>query len=199
MCNRVTHHGDMSTFSKPGQRPDGSTVRNSQDTMYSGGRNLSDITGSNQNALNKSKRKSNFHSLSQLMNSSLPNNNRYSPLRGTLDEDEATEDDCNLEETYASITARENANTIDSRGSITPGQRQQKVQYKRKKYSICEEDDFYNNMEVGVDTTSESQCNHSMHGKANIRKSGSQDTTAYWRSSKYFKTHITFHHETFPL
>ena len=32
-------------------------------------------------------------------------------------------------------------------------------------------------MEAGVDTTSESQCNHSMHGKANIKKSGSQDTT----------------------
>ena len=91
--------------------------------MYSGGRNLSDITGFNQNALTKSKKKSNFCFLSQLMNSSLPNNNRYSPLQGTLDEDEATEDDCNLEETFASITARENANTIDSQGSITPGQR----------------------------------------------------------------------------
>ena len=70
-----------------GQRADASTVRNSQDTMYSGGRNLSDITGSNQNALNKLKSKSNFP-LSQLMNSSLPNNNRYSPLQGTLDEDD---------------------------------------------------------------------------------------------------------------
>ena len=160
-----------------GQRADASTARNSQDTMYSGGKNLSDIAGSNKNSLTKLKRKSCFLSLSQLMNSSLPNNNRYSPLQGTLDEDEATEDDCNLEETYASITARENANTIDSQGSITTGQRQQKVQYKRKKYSICEGDNFYNNMEAGVDTTGESQCKHSMCGKVNIRKSGSQDTT----------------------
>ena len=122
-----------------GQRADASTARNSQDTMYSGGKNLSDITGSNQNSLNKLKSKSCFFSLSQLMNSSLPNNNRYSPLQRTLDEDEATEDDCNLEETYASITARENANTIDSQGSITPGQRQQKVQYKRKNIQFVKE------------------------------------------------------------
>ena len=58
-----------------GQHADGSTVRNSHNTMYSGGRNLSDITGSNQNALNKLKRKPNFLSLSQLMSFSLPNNN----------------------------------------------------------------------------------------------------------------------------
>ena len=63
-----------------GQCSDVITVRNYQDTMYSGGRNLSDITGSNQNALNKLKSRSNFLSLSQLMNSSLPNNNRYSHL-----------------------------------------------------------------------------------------------------------------------
>ena len=55
------------------------------------------------------------------MNSSLPKNNGYSPLQDTLDEDEATEDDCNLEDTYASVTTRENANTIDSQASIAPG------------------------------------------------------------------------------
>ena len=60
-----------------GQHADASSVRNPQDTMYSWGRNQSDITGSNQNALNKLKRKSYFPCLSQLMNSSLPKNNRY--------------------------------------------------------------------------------------------------------------------------
>ena len=36
---------------------------------------------------------------------------------------------------------------------------------------------FLQQHEAGVDTTGESQCKHSMHGRANIRKSISQDTT----------------------
>ena len=55
------------------------------------------------------------------------NRNRYSFLQCSQHEEGECDDDNNLQETYASVTARQNSNlhSILSPGSITPGQRHQ--------------------------------------------------------------------------
>ena len=59
----------------------------------------------------KSKGKSNFHFISQLMKTPPSNRNRYSFLKCSQHEEgECDDDDDNLQDTYASATARQNSN-----------------------------------------------------------------------------------------
>ena len=58
----------------------------------------------------KSKRKSNFRSISQLMKTPPSNKNRYSFLQCSQHDEGECDDDDNLQETYASVAARQNSN-----------------------------------------------------------------------------------------
>ena len=89
-----------------------------------------DFQSSNENratqSSSKSKGKLNFYSISQLMKTPPSNRNRYSFLQCSQHE-EGECDDVNLQETYASVTARQNSNLHSTLSpcSITPGQRHQ--------------------------------------------------------------------------
>ena len=120
----------------------------------------------------KSKGKSNFRSISQLMKTPPSNRNRYSFLQCSQHDD----DDDNLQETYASVAARQNSNLHStlSPGSITPGQRHQ-IRTQCKKLPKLNENEFSSDItDMEIEEAAEVHCNSKSNNKDKNSKNSKQ-------------------------